>query len=491
MKHRWPKYVCRYLEKKGLPLDIALTFEDVTIVDIYSKIISRSDEHIDTSSDLGKGIRMPRPIFSANMDTITESKMAIAMARLGGCGVIHQFLPIEKRVSEAEKVKRADNYIVQSPLTIAVSATIKEARELMAEYHISGLMVTEDDGQKLAGVLSRRDVCWAPDHLKIRERMTPIAKMICAGQDISIESAKEILYQSRLEKLPLVSPEGRLAGLITASDILKRERFNFAFRDGKGRLGVAAAVGVGKYMLKECEALLKAETDILFIDTARGNSAVLKNAVKEVRRIFGDKITLAAGNVDTPAGMEMLYEAGADLPKEGIGGGSACKTRKGPGVGVPKITSAASCAAVARKHKKSFISDGGVKGPDDYCKLLAAGADAVMLGGILAATEETPGSVFFEDGERWKVFRGSASLEFQLSRTDRDPEDNRIRAPEGVPKRERYKGEVAPIINELVAFQHSAMSYVGAKNMGEMHRYSYFVRQTDSGYEEGKPHDTF
>ena len=491
MKQRWPKYVCRYLEKKGLPLDIALTFENVTIVDLFSEIPSRSDEHIDTRSHLGKGIYLPRPIFSANMDTITESKMAIAMARLGGCGVIHQFLPIEKRVGEVEKVKRADNYIVESPLTIKSSATIKEARELMAEYHISGLVVTEDGCENVAGVLSRRDVCWALDDLMVSERMTARAKMIYAKHDISVEDAKKILYESRIEKLPLLDSDGKLAGLITASDILKRERFNRAFRDRKGRLGVAAAVGVGKGMLKECAALLEAEIDILFIDTARGNSAILKNAVKEARSAFGDKFLLAAGNVDTPAGMEMLYEAGADLPKEGIGGGSRCKTRKGPGVGIPKITSAASCAAVARKFKKHFISDGGVKGPDDYCKLLVAGADAVMLGGLFGATEETPGDIFFEDGERWKIVRGSASLEFQLSRTDRDPEDSRVRAPEGDQKRERFRGEVAPIIDELTGYQHSVMSYVGAKNMKDLHLRGYFFHQTSSGYEEGKPHDVF
>lgn len=491
MKQRLPKYVCRYLEKKGLPLDIALTFEDVTIVDRYSVIPSRSDEYINTGANLGRGVCLPRPIFSANMNTITESKMAIAIARLGGCGVIHQFLPIEKRVAEVEKVKRADNYVVESPLTINPSATIKTARELMIEYHISGLVVTEENELRVAGVLSRRDVCWAPDTLMVSERMTPLDKLVHARHDIPIESAKQILYEARVEKLPLLDDEGRLAGLITANDILKRERFNFAFRDQKGRLGVAAAIGVGKRIFEECEALLKVETDILFIDTARGNSEILKKAVTEVRRIFGDNFMLSAGNVDTPDGMKMLYDAGVDLPKEGIGGGSYCKTRQGPGIGIPKITSAASCAAVARKYKKAFISDGGVKGPADYCKLLAAGADAVMLGGLFGATEETPGPVITEDGKKWKIVQGSASTEFQMSRIDRDQDDNKIRAAEGILRREEYRGEVAPIVNELLAYQHSSMSYVGTKNMKEYHQKSYFSRQTVYGYEEGKPHEVF
>ena len=488
---RWPKYVNQYLKKKGLPTDIALTFEDVTIVDRFSEITSRSDAFIDTGSDLGKGIRLPRPIFSANMDTITESEMAIAMARLGGCGVIHQFLSIEKRAREVEKVKRADSHVVESPLTIRKSDSIGAAKELMKEHRVSGLIVVEDDSEKVVGIFSGRDARWAPDNIKIHERLTPLDKMIFARDGIALEDAKKILYETRLEKLPILDEKGMLAGLITASDILKRERFRFAFRDQKGRLGVAAAVGVGKNALSECEALLKAEADIIFVDTARGNSAVLQKTVKEIRRAFGDGLLLSAGNVDTPDAIKMLYDAGADLPKEGIGGGSLCKTRKGPGIGMPKITSSASSAAVARIYKKAFISDGGIKGPDDFCKNLATGANAIMIGGLFGATDETPGPVIFEDGERWKMVRGSASAEFQMSRTDRGPENGRLRAPEGILKRERYRGEVTPVFDELTAYLHSSMSYVGAKNLKEFHQKSYFSRQTASGYEEGKPHDVY
>ena len=240
MKHRWPKYVARYLEKKGLPLDTALTFEDVTIVDLYSKIPSRSDKHIDTGAHLGKGIYLPRPIFSANMDTITESKMAIALARLGGCGVIHQFLPIGKRVNEVEKVKRADNYIVEAPLTVKPSATIKEVRGLIAEYNIQGFIVVDDTTGKVVGALSKRDIRWprwAPDNMEVRKRMTPLERLVCAKKGIEIEDAIKLLDERRLEKLPLLDDDGKLAGLITASDILKRENYPFAFRDKKGRLG--------------------------------------------------------------------------------------------------------------------------------------------------------------------------------------------------------------------------------------------------------------
>ncbi|MBI4160717.1 MAG: IMP dehydrogenase, partial [Candidatus Yanofskybacteria bacterium] len=241
MKRRWPKYVYRYLEKKGLPLDIALTFEDVTGVDMFSAIPHRSDEYIDTSVYLGKGIRLPRPICSANMDTITGPQMCIAMARLGGFGVMPQFSSIEKRVKAVGDVKRADNYVVEFPLTIKMTSTIGIARALMIQYKISGLIVTEEDGETVAGVLSKRDVDWAPDETLVRDRMTPLAKLVTANPDVSLEEAKKILYETRVEKLPILNAEKKLFGLITKNDILKRERFKYAFRDHKGRLGVAAA----------------------------------------------------------------------------------------------------------------------------------------------------------------------------------------------------------------------------------------------------------
>lgn len=482
----------RYLKKRGIPSHIAVTFEDVTIVDLLSSIPSRSDEYIDTGSHLGKGIFLKRPIFSANMDTITESKMAIAMARLGGCGVIHQFLPIQKRVQEVEKVKRADSFIVKNPMTISPGALIKEARMLVKEYQISGFLVI-DDSDNLVGLLSQRDIRWSPDTEEIRNRMTPFEKLIIAPLGVTIEEAKNIFYEKRIEKLPLVAKDNpqKCVGLITASDILKVERYKFAFRDKKGRLGVAAAVGVGSSALEEIEALLKAETDIIVIDTARGNSDRLQKIVKSARKEFGENFMLMAGNIDTPEAMEMLYEAGVDLPKVGIGGGSACKTRQGPGVGIPQLWAIATCAAIARKNKKSFVADGGIKGPDDYCKALAAGADAIMIGGLFAGTEETPGKPFYEDGQKWKVFRGSASLEFQLSRMDRESPEEQIRAPEGVPKRILYKGEVGQVVNELIAYQFSSMSYVGAKNMKEFQNKAKFQWQTQAGNEEGKPHDVF
>ena len=475
------------MRKKGLPRHVGLTFEDVTIIPRYSRIPRRSDEYIDTGADFGKGMYLRRPIFSANMDTITESRMAIALARLGGCGVIHQFLPITQRVAEVGKVKRADNLIVQSPLTITLGATIKDARAITEEYQISGLIVLDDAGE-VAGILSRRDVQWAPDTMEVRERMTPFAQLIVAPSNITIDEAKKIFYEKRVEKLPLI--EGcHCVGLVTASDILKIERFKYAFRDKKGRLGVGAAVGIGATLLKEFEALMKAEVDIFVIDTARGDSELLKKALIETRREFGDGPLIMAGNVDTPQGTAMLLDVGADIIKIGIGGGAACKTRRGPGVGIPQVTAIGWSAPIAAKFGKKIVSDGGIKGPSDYCKALVAGAHGVMIGGLFAGTDETPGEVFYEDGQEWKIFRGSASIEFQISRNDRGTEE-RIRQPEGVARRVPYKGPVTKAVEELVKNQWSSMSYVGAENMAEYHKRGMFLWQTLSGFEEGKPHAT-
>lgn len=486
-------YIERYLKRKGIPTHIAVAFEDMTIVDIYSKIYSRSDQYIDTGSDLGKGMFLKRPIFSANMDTITESRMAIAMARLGGCGVIHQFLPIERRTAEVQKVKRADSFVVRNPLTVSAEATIRTARAMMNDYQISGLIATDQTSGEIAGILSQRDIRWADDEDRVKNRMTPLTNLITALSTITAEEAKKIFYDERIEKLPLLDSNNlkKCVGLITASDLLKFEKYRFAFRDKKGRLGVAAAIGVGNTMLKEIEALLAAETDLIVIDTARGNSERLRNSVREARKTFGDEFVLVAGNVDTPEGIEMLYDAGVDIPKIGIGGGAACKTRQGPGVGIPQLWAIATSAAVARKHKKTFIADGGIKSPDDYCKALAAGADAVMIGGLFGGTEETPGKPFYEDGQEWKIFRGSASLEFQVSRDDRALDENHIRPPEGVTRRVKSRGEVERVVFELIGYQFSAMSYVDAGNMKENHLKAKFQWQTNAGYNEGKPHEVF
>lgn len=474
-----------YLEEKGLPQDIAVTFDDVTLLDFYSDIPSRSSI-TDTSSRFAKDIWLNTPIVSANMDTITEAKMAIALARLGGLGFIHQFLPIERRVQEIKKVKRADSGIIEHPLTIHPEATLREAKEMMGEDGPAGLLVIDPATEKLVGIITARDVRFEKmDDKRVAEVMTH-APLITAPPGTTLEQARVILQKNKIEKLPLIDENERVVGLITSKDILKIEQFPQALRDEKGHLRVGAAVGVSGNFLAEAEALRRAGADVILIDTARGFSSRLEGAVRAVRDALGEDTPIAAGNIDTPEAALMLIEAGADAVKVGIGPGAVCKTREGPGVGTPQITAIAECVAVCRKYDIPVIADGGIRGGAHFCKALAAGASSVMLGWLLAGTEETPGEPFYEDGEKWKIYRGSASLEFQLSRLDRD-ETERIRASEGVPRRVRYKGEVKLVVDELMGYLRSSMSYVGAWTLEEYRQKAKFRRQTTAGYEEGKP----
>lgn len=481
------KTVEEYLKLKGLPQAPALTFEDVTIIDLYSEIPSRSSIK-DTKAFLTPDFHIEAPICSSNMDTVTEHQMAIAMARLGGIGFIHQFLPIEKRKKEIELVKRADSGIIEKPLTATPDMTLKQAKEIMASYKISSLLVV-DENRKLAGILANRDYNFENDDSKRVGQLMKKNNLITAPPRTNPEKAKQILFKHKIEKLPLVDKKGFIKGLITTKDLEKVTKFPKASRDKKGHLLVGATVGIANDILGEIEELLRAGADIILIDTARGNSSRLVEILKRVRRRFGKKLPLVAGNVDTPEGVITLIKAGAGGIKAGIGGGSACKTRMGPGVGIPYITAIAECYAISSGFGIPIMSDGGIKNSSDLAKILVAGADTAMMGGLLAGTEETPGKPFYEDGEKWKIYRGSASIEFQMSRIDRDERENYIRTPEGVPKRVKYKGEVANVIEELIGHLNSAMSYVGAWTLKEFRQKGRFRWQTLAGYEEGKPHD--
>ncbi len=482
------KLVEDYLEIKGLPQSPAVTFEDVTIVDLYSDIPSRSSIK-DTKGRMAQHIYLNTPVVSANMDTVTESQMAISIARMGGLGFVHQFLPIDKRVREIELVKRADSGVVAKPLTATPDMTLKEALLLMASYKISSLLVVDEKTRKLVGILAHRDYQFEPDDSKKVGFLMKKTGLVTAPPRKKKEKARQLLFKHKIEKLPLVDASGRIKGLITSKDLEKVMKFPKASRDKKGRLLVGGSVGIADSVLEEIEKLLKAEADVSLVDTARGNSVRLTETLKRIRRKFGKKLPLVAGNVDTPEGVMKLIEAGVDGIKVGIGGGSACKTRRGPGVGVPQISAIAESFAVSSQYGIPLISDGGIKGSSDFAKAIVAGADSVMVGGILAGTEETPGKPFYEDGEKWKIYRGSASIEFQLSRLDRDEREAFIRTPEGVPKRVKYKGEVASVIEELMGHLYSSMSYVGAWSLKEFQKRGRFRWQTLSGLEEGKPHD--
>ena len=479
--------VSNRFKKKGLPQNPAVTFEDVTIVDLYSDIPSRSLIK-DTRVHLARTIYLNTPIISANMDTITEHQMAIAMARLGGLGIIHQFMSIETRKREIELVKRADSGVIEKPLVVTPQATLKEAKEIMENYKKSGLLVIDGETEKLVGILSKRD--WGPeeDDAKRVEEIMRSTELITAPTGVSQREARSILFQNKIEKLPLVDREGRVKGLMTAKDLKKATKFPNASRDSKGRLLVGAAVGVSGKVLEEIDELLRAEVDVILIDTARGNSKLMVDTIKKARREFKD-IALIAGNVDTPQGTLKLIEAGADCVKVGIGPGSACTTNIGPGVGIPQLTAITQCYAVAQEYEIPIIGDGGIKNSDDLNKALVGGASCVMIGGLLAGAEETPGEIFYDKGEKWKRFRGSASLDAQWARLDRGELKGVVRAPEGEPKKVRYKGEVSLVIELLMGHLKSTMSYVGAWNLDEFRDKGRFQWRTRAAYEEGKPHD--
>jgi IMP dehydrogenase len=313
--------------------------------------------------------------------------------------------------------------------------------------------------------------------------------LITAHAATTLEQARVILKKNKVEKLPLVDEEGILAGLITAKDILKIEQFPKALRDKKGRLMVGASIGVSRDFLNEAETLLAAGADILLVDTARGFSTRLEEVIMKLRKTLGKETAIIAGNVDTPEGALMLIETGASAIKVGIGPGAVCKTREGPGVGTPQLTAIAECVAVAEKYNIPILADGGIRGGADFCKALAAGASAAMMGWMFAGCEETPGEPFYEDGEKWKIYRGSASLEFQLSRVDRN-EQEKIRASEGVPRRVRFRGDTDSVARELMGYLRSSMSYVGAWTLEEYRVRARFRRQTLSGFTEGKPYQT-
>ncbi len=480
------KRVRRYLKHKGLPADEAVTFADVYVIDRTSRINKRSDIK-SLSTNLTKNIKLNTPIVSANMKDVTESAMAIALAREGGLGFIHQFMPIEKRVAEVRIVKRADNEVIENPWSIRENISLKEALDFMRDHKTTGVLVV-DEAEKLVGILTSRDVWFlkyeSEEYLKTIPVSGAMTKMplITGAPDIKIGDAITLLAKNKVEKLPLVDSSGRPAGLITAKDVIKKYQYPLATRDKKGRLLVGASVGLSENYLKSLESLLEAEADTVLLDTARANALTVKAAVENIKKHF-PKTQLVVGNVDNIEGSLLLIDAGADAVKVGIGPGSACKTQVETGVGAPQLTAIAECAAVA--DDIPIIADGGIDEGEKLAKALVAGASAVMLGGYLAGTKETPGPVFADKGRQFKIYRGSASLDFQLERMEEGSLDH-IRAPEGEPRRVDYKGEVGPLVESLMNKLRSAMSYMDAFTIEELHQ-KKFRRRSRAGYEEGLP----
>ncbi|MYV21028.1 IMP dehydrogenase [Lactobacillus salivarius] len=469
------------------------TFDDVLLIPAESHVLPNE---VDLSVQLAKNIKLNIPIISAGMDTVTESAMAIAMARQGGLGVIHKNMTIERQADEVRKVKRSESGVIIDPFFLTPDNKVFEAETLMHKYRISGVPIVENaENRKFCGIITNRDLRFVTDSkVKIDDVMTK-ENLITAPEGTSLEKAEEILQQYKIEKLPMVNEEGQLTGLITIKDIEKVVEFPHAAKDEHGRLLVAAAVGVTSDTFERAEALLNAGADALVIDTAHGHSAGVLRKIKEIREHFPEA-TLIAGNVATAEATKALYDAGVDVVKVGIGPGSICTTRVVAGVGVPQITAIYDAAGVAREYGKTIIADGGIKYSGDIVKAIAAGGNAVMLGSMLAGTDEAPGETEIYQGRRFKTYRGMGSLGAMDSThgsSDRYfqsgvNEANKL-VPEGIEGRVAYKGSVADIVYQMDGGLRAGMGYCGAPDLATLTNEAQFVQITGAGLVESHPHD--
>ena len=469
------------------------TFDDVLLIPAESHVLPNE---VDLSVQLEKNNKLNIPIISAGMDTVTESAMAIAMARQGGLGVIHKNMTIERQADEVRKVKRSESGVIIDPFFLTPDNKVFEAEALMHKYRISGVPIVENaENRKFCGIITNRDLRFVTDSkVKIDDVMTK-ENLITAPEGTSLEKAEEILQQYKIEKLPMVNEEGQLTGLITIKDIEKVVEFPHAAKDKHGRLLVAAAVGVTSDTFERAEALLNAGADALVIDTAHGHSAGVLRKIKEIREHFPEA-TLIAGNVATAEATKALYDAGVDVVKVGIGPGSICTTRVVAGVGVPQITAIYDAAGVAREYGKTIIADGGIKYSGDIVKAIAAGGNAVMLGSMLAGTDEAPGETEIYQGRRFKTYRGMGSLGAMDSThgsSDRYfqsgvNEANKL-VPEGIEGRVAYKGSVADIVYQMDGGLRAGMGYCGAPDLATLTNEAQFVQITGAGLVESHPHD--
>ena len=467
-----------------------LTFDDVLLVPKRSPIISRSQTDLETK--LSKNINLNIPVVSANMDTITESSMAIALAREGGIGIIHRFMPIQDQVDEVLKVKRSESVIIEQPYSINIHSSVREAKQIMQDQGVSGLLVEKD--RKLAGIITKRDILFEKN-LASNVSAVMSKDVVFGEMGTTTEQAKEILHNNRIEKLPILDKEKHIIGLITSKDILKMEEYPNASKDKKGRLLVGAAVGVKGDYLERAEALLAAGADVIVVDIAHGHSDNAINCVTLIKKAFKD-CELIAGNIATGRGAEDLIKAGVDAVKVGVGSGSICITRVITGSGVPQLTAIFDSVEIAKKYNVPIISDGGIRNSGDVTKALAAGSSSVMIGSLLGGTDESPGKTLVKNGKKYKIYRGMASFYASLGRRYREEGEQMVDSdnlndyvPEGVEAMVPYKGSVVEIIRQLVGGLRSGLSYCGAKTIIEMQNNAEFVRITSAGYLESQPHD--
>ncbi|HEY2776410.1 MAG TPA: IMP dehydrogenase [Gaiellaceae bacterium] len=467
-----------------------LTFDDVLLVPGESAVLPND---VSTATRLTRTIALEVPIISAAMDTVTEARLAIALAREGGIGILHRNLSIGAQVAEVDKVKRSEAGMIVEPVTLPPGALVSDAVALMERYHISGVPITNED-RTLVGILTNRDLRFESDLTQPVSAVMTSSDLVTAPVGTTLAEAERLLHRHRIEKLPIVDSDGRITGLITVKDIQKRVDFPNATKDAHGRLRVGAAVGVGPDAVERAEALIAAGTDVLVVDTAHGHSRGVIEMVARIVSLSGE-FEVIAGNIATASAAEALIDAGADAVKVGIGPSGICTTRVVAGVGVPQVTAVYDVAEAASRHGVPVVADGGITSSGDVAKAIAAGADTVMIGGMLAGTDETPGDVVFAQGERFKEYRGMGSLGAMKARgysKDRyfqgDVEDVEKLVPEGIEGRVPYKGPLAGVLHQIVGGLRQAMGYCGAPTIDAL-QHARFVRITGAGLRESHPHD--
>ncbi len=462
-----------------------ITFDDVLLIPAYSEV---TPNQVDLTTNLTKTIKLNIPMMSAGMDTVTEHRMAIAMARQGGIGVIHKNMSVEAQAEEVDKVKRSENGVITDPFYLSPEHTLEDANNLMGKYRISGVPITE--GKKLVGIITNRDLKFEEDYSKkIKESMTSEG-LITAQEGITLDEAKKILAKARIEKLPIVDKDGNLKGLITIKDIEKQIKYPLSAKDNQGRLLCAAAVGITNNVLERVEALVKAKVDAVVIDSAHGHSANILNAVRLIKENFPD-LQVIAGNVATGDATKALIDAGVDAVKVGIGPGSICTTRVVAGIGVPQITAIMDCYEVAKEHGVPIIGDGGIKYSGDMTKAIAAGASVCMMGSIFAGCDESPGTFELVQGRKYKVYRGMGSIAaMENGSKDRYFQtDAKKLVPEGVEGRVAYKGTVEDTVFQLIGGLRSGMGYCGASTVEKLITEGQFIKISAASLKESHPHD--
>ena len=473
--------------KNRPPFIQALTFDDVLLVPQESHILPRD---VNLKTRLTNKIKMNIPLLSAAMDTVTESDMAVALAREGGIGIIHKNLSIEDQSLMVDRVKRSESGMIVNPVTLTIDKTIRDAKNVMNNYHISGLPVVNDG--KLVGIITNRDIRFEKDdNLSVRDRMTS-EKLVTVKKGTTLDEAKEVLQQHRIEKLLVVDDEGNLAGLITVKDIQKKEDFPNACKDKSGRLRVGAAIGISDDSIERSQALWDNDVDVIVIDTAHGHSSGVLSAIKNIKKAVGD-LQIIAGNVATADGVKALIDCGVDSIKVGIGAGASCTTRIVAGVGMPQLSGIMNCVDEANKHNIPIIADGGIRYSGDISKAIAAGSEVVMLGSMLAGMDESPGEFILFEGRQYKSYRGMGSLgAMKEGSRDRyfqeDAEATKL-VPEGIEGMVPYRGLVKNTIHQLMGGLRSSMGYCGAKDIQDFHKKAEFIQTTTAGIKESHPHE--